>query len=203
MKYLVDPHGYFESRTSLSFFKGLVAVFFTGGFTFLIALESIVWMLPVSSHSFIVLMRNIGIYTLGYMFFGAFIWWAGTAFIVYIGVKVYGVGMSYFDALSMTGIGFIPFLIGVTAELFITTYYLFTHPPSTAPLTSHIVLEGVFGWKPAVIVFAIRTVTLLWAGNIWLAGTHQMGRLTPLKSVLTAGTATVLLWTGLIGVVIF
>lgn len=199
MRYLIDPHGYFEEHTSISFFKGLVAVFFTGGFSFLITIASVIWMLPETSEPFFELIQNVGTFSLSYMFFGAFIWWALVSFIIYASVKLYGVGLSYYDALSVVGVGFVPLMTGIIIEFIITIYYLFTHPPVDTPLTAHVVLEGHFGIEPAIAVFLIRTVTLLWAGNIWLAGSHQMGRLTPSKSMITTGIVVVVLWLELIG----
>lgn len=182
MWFLLDSHGYFEERTSVSFFQGLVAVFMNGGVTFITTMVTLLW-ISTGGGSAAVVVNEIGISLFTYSFFSSFIMWFLIAIMFYGFIVWDGVGrIDFFTVLNMAGMGFTPLVFSSIIEFVVTIYYANAVTSSGIATTTHILIGGEFGILPAIGMMLIHTITLVWAAHIWIGGMHQLGRVSPKKS---------------------
>ncbi|MFB6185834.1 MAG: hypothetical protein ABEI86_03075, partial [Halobacteriaceae archaeon] len=194
MNYLIDPHGHFEDNAlALSFFQGIVIVFLIGGIEFLNLLQVAVWVSFTSAEAFPALLREYGLQGLGYLLIGPFGWWLVLAFILYVPIRIFGVKLDYYDTLRITSLGLTPVLLVVIGEFVITTALIFSFEPPSLEIPIHALSNGYFGSTSGLAGTAMRVMSVLWAGVIWMAGLHQLGRLTPIKSILSTLIACIVL----------
>lgn len=193
MWYLVDAHRYFHERVSASFFTGLVAVFLAGGFSFLNLMAGALWLNSAVEGGFAALIIDRGVFSFLYTFFYAFVLWFVFTGVFILITRTHGSKLSMLDAAGVVGLGFVPILLGGLAELGLTAYYVWNTSvpevvslPSTG-LSTHILVTDFFGIIPLIAVILIRLLSVIWAGYVWSAGLHHMGRVEAAPSLVVTG----------------
>lgn len=195
MWFLFDSHGYFEERADVPFFQGLVAVFLTGGITFLTTITSLLWVSQSSPDTLTNAINAVSLHRFVFTFFSAFVMWTIITLLFYVFILWDGVGrIDLFTVISMTGLGFVPLAFYAFLELSVSVYLTShaTHPATEA--TTNAVLTGQFGLAPAAGVLLLYTLMILWSGHIWVGAVHQMGRISPTKATAISLVAVGLLF---------
>lgn len=184
MWFLIDSHTYFEERSEVPFFEGLVAVFMNGGITFLTTLMAIIWMSRKGRETIFIALETIGLGLFLYAFISSFFTWFLMGVFFYIFIFWEGeTKVEFFPTISMAGLGFVPLMFGSIVELLATTYYAYTVPPAEIT-TTHVLISGAFGIVPAIVMMIIHVFVILWACHIWNGGVHQLGGVSPRKSMI-------------------
>ncbi len=198
MWFLFDSHSYFEERTDVPFFEGLVAVFMNGGITFLTTIFTLIWLASGGQENIAFILDEIGLTLFTYSFFSSFITWFLMGIIFYIFIIWDGAGrIEFFTILNMAGLGFVPLMFGSIIEFVLTAYYA-TSEPVTQVATTHILIGGAFGTFLAVFMMAIHTLMLLWSAHVWIGGVHQLGGVSPTKSTIAVLIIVAILWVELL-----
>jgi len=184
MWFLIDSHTYFEERSEIPFFEGLVAVFMNGGITFLTTIVTIVWMSRTGRETLLTALDTIGFALFVYAFLSSFVTWfiMGTFFYLFIFWEAES-KVEFFPTVSMVGLGFVPLMFGSIIELVATIYYALTVPPASVT-TTHALIAGAFGVIPMIAMMGIHMFVILWACHIWNGGVHQLGGVSPRKSTI-------------------
>lgn len=199
MWFLFDSHRYFEERSDVPFFEGLVAVFMNGGITFLTTIISLVWLAAAGKENISLIIEDVGLTLFAYSFFSSFLTWFLMAMVFYVFIIWDGIGrMDFFSILSMAGLGFVPLMFASAIEFVVTTYFAATVPANGVATTTHILIGGEFGLLPAILMMLVHTVMLLWSAHVWIGGVHQLGGVTPEKSTFAVLGIAVVLWLELI-----
>jgi|AntDeeMinimDraft_4_1070355.scaffolds.fasta_scaffold03030_4 hypothetical protein len=199
MRFLFDSHRYFEERSDVPFFQGLVAVFMNGGITFLTTIITLIWLAAAGKDNIALVIENVGLTLFVYSFFSSFLTWFVMAVIFYLFILWDGIGrMEFFSMLSMAGLGFVPLMLASAIELVATVYFAIKIPASSVATTTHVLIGGEFGLIPAVAMMAIHTLMLLWSGHVWIGGVHQLGGVSPGKSTFAVLLIVLVLWVELL-----
>lgn len=199
MKFLFDSHGFFEEVSYIPFFQGLVAVFFNGGITFLTTILTLLWLAAYSQDTAIEVLDTIGTELFAYSFLSSFVTWFIIAFILFLVIFVAGKRrLEMFEVISMAGLGFVPLAFASLIELIATAYLSVQTPATGAATTTHVLIGGEFGMTPALIMFGIHGISLIWSGHIWVGATQQLGGVSPGKATFTAAGLIALLFIELV-----
>lgn len=198
MWFLIDSHTYFEERSEVPFFEGLVAVFLNGGITFLTATVTLMWMARTSSETLLTSLESTGFGLFVYAFLSSFVTWGIMGVTFYMFILWEGeTRVEFFSILSMAGLGFVPLMIGSIIEFIITTHYSLT-TPATSITTTHALIAGEFGILPMIVMMLIHALVILWSCHIWNGGVHQLGNVSPKKSIVAVLTIGAILFVELI-----
>lgn len=199
MDYITSPSDYFTSSTRISFRKGSIAVFLNGGITFLTGLVTIGWMFQLEGIGPTLLTEGVGMSILLYTFFSSFVTWVIISTIFYTATAVVGRGaIGFTQALSITGLGFIPVVFGSTIELSLTFVSAIRSSPTEPTTTAHIILSGEMGIPLALAMYAIYFAMGIWSALIWHSAVRYVGKVAPYQSLILIGAITLVLFAELL-----
>jgi len=184
--WLLDPHGYFEEYSTVSFLYGFLAVFLHGGFTLLTTLFTLIWIAQSDDRFLRLVLENIGVLRLMSALSVAFIAWIGISLVFYILIAVFGSRISFYETVSICGIGFVPIAIASFSEFAITAYYIYNRPPATNEITTNILLSGHFGIFPQGVVILSYLLMFFWAGRVWIEVLNKKGKVSKVIAAIVS-----------------
>lgn len=195
MWFLLDSHRYFEQRSDVPFFQGLVSVFMNGGLTFMTTLVTLLWLGTADDDNIAIVIETVGLPLFTYSFFSSFIAWGAIATVFYLFIMWDGAGrIEFYSVLNMVGLGFAPLVFASMIELIATLYYSSSIQATEVATTTHILIGGEFGLFPAVGMMVVHTIMLLWSAHVWIGGVQQLGGVSPMKSTVAGVLMASVLW---------